>query len=272
LVEAGTGIDQSVACHHHPLLDDDKPGNGTLYLGLNGQDLIADGRNPALRRAAAIGGFIDQLERHLGGLAEGLFQMFRIAQPRHLHQYPVVALALDRGLARSHFIDAPAYDFDRLVHDVGLGLSLVGIGDFQRECALTVVGKIVSVSADAEHARSRGWIQSLDQCSGLVALRRIFDENRKRARGDADPVILDVCLAQRAAHIAHERFKLVLLDGIEFDFEQQIGAALQVQTERHRLARQPARKPGADVVRQRIGNRHDEAGEEYQRDGYSRPK
>ena len=61
-------------------------------------------------------------------------------------------------------------------------------------------------------------------------------------------------LAQRAADIAHQRFKLVLLDGIKLDFEQKIGAALQVEAERDGLAGQPAGNVRADIVRQRVRN------------------
>ena len=89
------------------------------------QDFVADRRDAATGRAAAVRRLVDQLERHLRGLAERVLQMLRIFQARHLDQDAVVALTLDGRLARAQRVDAPAHDFDRLIDDLRLGLGLV---------------------------------------------------------------------------------------------------------------------------------------------------
>jgi len=266
LVESVAGVDQAVARHHDALLDHDSLRDGLGILVLDRQDFVADGRDAAGGRAGAVGGFIDQLEGHLGGLAERVLEVLRILEARHLHENAVVALTLDRRLARAERVDAAADDFDRLVDDLRLGLRLVLVGDLHRISSLTIVGELIGLAADSQHARAHGRVQPLDERSGVVALGRILDLDGEGVAVDADIVVADVRLAQGAADIAHQRFELVLLHRVEFDFEQEIRSALKVQPERDGLARQPSGNARANVVRQRVRNRDEQSRQQNERD------
>src|SRR5262249_49385039 len=58
---------------------------------------------------------VAQAELHLGGLADEIDQLLRIAQARHLHQHAVDALPLDGRLDQPEAVDALLDDRDRLL-------------------------------------------------------------------------------------------------------------------------------------------------------------
>ena len=64
---------------------------------------------------ASIDRLDDRVERQPRGLADDLQQLLRRADPRHLHQDPVRALALDRRLAGAGLVDAAADDLQALL-------------------------------------------------------------------------------------------------------------------------------------------------------------
>ena len=76
-----------------------------------------------------------------------------------------------------------------------------------------------------------------------------------------------MALAQIDADVAHQRFEPVLLDLIELDFFEQVGAALQIEPEADRTFRQPVRHVIADGGWNRVGHREDYTRE--QNEGYN---
>ena len=161
LVEPGSRIGQPVAGDHDPLLD--HYGSEIFAFGalLARQEFVADRCNAVARRTAAVGGLIDQLEGHFRSLAEHGGQARGVAEAWNLDHDPVVALAFDRRLARTHLVDAAAHDFDRLIDDFLLRLLLVGVGHLQREGTVAVVAEIIGLATAAQHAAGRG-IKRLD--------------------------------------------------------------------------------------------------------------
>ena len=86
-------------------------------------------RRPGFQRLLRRHRHVDQPEGQLGGLADEVDELLRIAETRHLHQDAVGALALDRRLDQAELVDAPFDDLDRLVHDLADALDDGRLGD-----------------------------------------------------------------------------------------------------------------------------------------------
>ena len=63
-----------------------------------------------------------------------------------------------------------------------------------------------------------------------------------RAIVDRQPGIGDIALAQRIAHVVLGRLEPLAHDGVDIDLEQEVRAALKIETEADAIVRQPARQ------------------------------
>ena len=235
------GVGQAVARNHDPALHEhrrlDLFGAAIRQIG---QQFIANRR----RARGRIGGFVHQLEAHLGGLAQDGLEPVGILQARHLHQDAVIALPLDGGLLGAHGIDAPAHHFDRLFQNLLLGLGLVGIGHVQGDHAIGRLGHVIFFGAHRQDRTRDVGIEVGDQGLGFVITRRIGHlDGDGVALGD-EIGIADMRLAEGGADIADRGLELVLLHLVELDFEQKIGAALEVQTQTHARVKAARRESG----------------------------
>ncbi len=108
-VVARLGVGQIRAVH----VDAAAHGDLLAWVVLHRQEINARWRR---RTGGRIGGLVDQLERHVRGLAEQFLDAVGIADARQLHDDAAVALLGDLGVDHAGLVDAAADDLNRLLH------------------------------------------------------------------------------------------------------------------------------------------------------------
>src|SRR5262249_40127728 len=203
----------------------------------------------------------------LGGLADQVDELLGIAEPRHLYQDAVVALALDRRLDQAHGVHAPPDDLNRLVDDLADALDDRRLGDCQPDEATAGVLDVErALTARAEETRERlRKLAQLGQSLLLVVVTQAYLDGiaaDRRRRRDADAV-----LAQHLAHGIEERLQLLATYVVDIDLEQYVRPALQVEPE-HDTTLRPFRPALDCALGEEIGHReqaNDERREENRR-------
>ena len=169
LVEAGLGVGQILALHHHLLLD------RQLDAGL--VDLVE-----RLDRRGVFAGLGDEAEFELRRGAENVLQLAGVLQARHLDQDAVVALALDVRLGGAEGVDAAAQDLDRLLDRVAdLGLD-AGVGRGELDEAVGAGRDIEGGRAGAAEATASPAPTGLASCRSFGSAR---SSRRDRGCGTA---------------------------------------------------------------------------------------
>src|SRR6266550_1039143 len=195
------------------------------------QDLVAR-RQTAASRVLDRHALVDQLKAQLGGAAQQRLHMLGIVDPRQLHEDAVLPLALDRRLLGAGLVDAATDDLDRLLDRLATAALGRGGAELHRAGA-------VSADFDGEVGVDLGkrFFRVLDTV-GLA------DREGDRVTFDIEAGITDMCIAQGAADTVDNRAEAIALSCCDIDFEQQVGAAAQIEAERDLPVRDEARQPG----------------------------
>src|SRR5690606_40546403 len=107
LVEGWLRIDETLASQRHVLLNELVAAVGARQDHVAGRNALRLGLGCRHRR-------MDQVERQPRSTRNDVLETRRILEAWYLNEYPVVALALDRGFGRAQLVDAVADHFDRL--------------------------------------------------------------------------------------------------------------------------------------------------------------
>ena len=156
--------------------------------------------------------------------------------PGSLHQDAVLALALDRRLAHAGLVDAAAHDLDRLLErgDPGVGRRLLR----QRQPR-------GAVPVDLDRGLR---VERFEHAPRPLDVGRVADFESDLAARGAQPAIADPRPAQALAGRVHDALQPLGDHHVQFDLQQQVGAALQVEAEAHLLAGREVRH-GVRIVR-----------------------
>ena len=235
LIETGAGIGEPVARHHHPALDQNRGKSLTAGRRVGHRQQLVFRRHCG---RVGIGGFIHHLKAHLGGLAQDGLELGGILQARDFHHDAVVTLSRDSGLAGAHFVDAAVHHFQRLFQHLLMRLGLVTLGHGQGVKA-ALLGDVVFLhpSHRQYRAAAQGRIDAVQHTAGLGLGGGIGHPHLHHIAIGAEIEILDMRLAQPGANIADGALRLVALHLGEIHFQQQVGTALEVQPQAHRVVR-----------------------------------
>ncbi len=246
-------------------------GRGLLQVLAVDQHLLAHGQRAALlfvvgqqfgaRRHAAGGqvlrrqGLVDHLERHLGRLADDALQLFRVALARRFDDDAVAALADDGRFLGAQGVDPLGDDAQGGVDGARGRLvdAFLGQGRGQR------LARLAHRQVAAARAFGQGRRHLADERIGLIGARRIGDRHRNAGALGGQAGEENALFRQLLADVFDERGGALLDHGVGIDFQQQIRAALQVETEVERLRRQEAADLGTGIRRQEVRQREQDA-------------
>src|SRR6516165_5370410 len=156
--------------------------------------------------------------------------MLGIVDARQLDEDAVRSFALDRRLFGASLVDATADDLDRLIDR--LAAPRICSDGAEPHRPRPVRGDVDrQVAIDLAQRGPRG-----------IGPVRLAEREGYRVAFDIEPGIADISITQCVAHIVDQRVEPLALGRGDIDLKQQIGAAAQVETERHLLVRQPVRK------------------------------
>ena len=164
MVEPGAGIYQPVTRHHHaPAHHDWRRGRGAFGVVEHRQNIIADRRHLHIGVGLQFCGgiLVYETKAHLGGFADNGDELGRIVQPWHFNHNAIVALRYDGGFARTHFVDALAYHFNRLGKNLLRSLVAKGIGGSQNQNAIARLTHLIFVCQRSIEDRIGSWIKDL---------------------------------------------------------------------------------------------------------------
>jgi hypothetical protein len=257
LVIGRLGINERLAAERHVFIDKFKAAR------LAGQD------HGAGRQALGLGlcrahARIDHVEGQAGRLRNDVFQPRGIAKAGNLHENARVALALDRRLGGAQLVDTAADHFHRLgdqrAHALGNAFGCQRDG--QATVSRLAKGEFVDPHPAEQHIAERV-LQAADSRFGLRLLAGIGQLDIERVArligGDdiADAILVGEDVTRIAPHIAQP----LADDTLPVHFEQQVRAALQIETQDHALLWKPPRQRIKRRLGKEVGN-----GEENPRD------
>ena len=190
------------------------------------------------------------MERHFGGFAEQGFYIFRILQAGQLNDDAVGSLSLDNRLLGSQFVNTAADDLNRLVDD-----SL--FESVQRHFIVSNLNYPVSGLGDIHFV-----VKLFEQSHCLIAGAEIIDFYGDGSISGFQILIADFVFAQNLADGIFNRSHSLFENVIDFDFQKQVGTALQVEAQINRL---PPGGQGFFVFNQ-VGDCKENADQTYQQD------
>ncbi len=249
LVKARLGVGQLVAGHQHALLDE----IGRFGFAGAVENLRILGGAALLRLLRRHRG-VDHAEFELGGLADDVEQPLRIAEPRHLHQNTVGALALDRRFDQAELVDALFDDRQSLVDGAADAFGDGDVGNRQPDQAVARIGHIDrALSGTAQNAaeRRRQFAQLGER---LVQIRSFADTDFDAVAADRKAGIAGARVAQHTADVVAQRIHALFAHVVDVDFEQNVRAALQIEAQ-HDVALRPDRPAFYGRFRQEIRKR-----------------
>jgi hypothetical protein len=235
-VEGGLGVDQLAALGDDPALH----GNALAARVLRGKHVHVGGALLA-----------DEAEFELRRAAQELLQALRVLEARHLDEDAVGPLALDARLRGAGHVDAAADDLDGLLDRAAHLLGHAGIGEGQRDQPVRRIGDLdVPVAGLAEDrvADRLGQLAQLGHDPLAVGGVRHADLRAPRRQLNAalgrHPIV-----AQDAADVVAQGRGLGPHQVRHVHFEQDVGAALQVEAEHDGAGgHEPGRNPARDRV------------------------
>ncbi len=196
---------------------------------------------------------VDHAEIELGGLAEQLLKPSGILQAGHLHQNAVGAFALDQRLHGAEFVDAPPDDFDRLRDRLAHAFDDRRIAQREPEQPAGLAGDFKAALAGGAEQTAERLRERRELALRLVGIDALADADFDAVAAHDQPDIADAGLTQHAAHIVAQRLQHLLAHRLGVDLEQDVRAALQVETE-HDMALGPFRPAVDHLCGQEIGN------------------
>src|SRR5207248_160617 len=137
----------------------------------------------------------------------------------------VLPLALDGRLFRPGLVDAAADDLDRL-------LDRLAAASLGRDRTKAHRPGAVAVDLDGHLGIELG-----ERLPRVLEAVLVADREDDRVTFDVEPGIADLGVAQGIAHAVDNSVEMVALRRRDIDFQQEIGAAAQVEAERHLLVR-----------------------------------
>src|SRR4029450_9615223 len=208
---------------------------------------------------------VDEAERQLGGLTENLEQLLGIAETGHLHQDAIVSLTLDRRLDEPELVDPLADDLDRLIDDLPDALEERGLRGAQPHPPPADV-------LDIDRARTGAAEEAPERLRQLAKFRQSLLQIAL-ANGDLDRIAADdgstseadAGLAQDAPDIVLQCHELLPTHVVDIDLEQDVRAALQIETE-HNVALRPCRPALDHALREKVGDREQAADQRREQD------
>ena len=183
---------------------------------------------------------IDQPERQLGGLADDVDELLRIAETGHLHQDTVGALALDRRLDQAELVDAPLDDLDRLIHHLADPLDDGRLHDGELNEPATGVDDIERALAGRTEEAAKRLRQFAELGQRLVQVVFAHAHFDGVAANDRRAHQADARVARRLADFIAQRVDLLLAHVVDVDFEQDMRSTLQIEPQ-HNVALRPFR-------------------------------
>ncbi len=164
-----------------------------------------------------------------------LLELARVLQARHLDENAVDALALDIGLGRAQGIDALAQHLDRLIDGAPDLVTDPGVSDGQLN---EFVGGLVEVDGGP----ARGGQLAADRLGQGLQFRQDLGPLVEIGQPELDALLCranaagyrDLFLAQKTPHVVTQILDLGLGHRSGIDLEQDMGAALQIETEHDR--------------------------------------
>jgi hypothetical protein len=184
--------------------------------------------------------------------------------PARLDDDPVLTLAGDVRLLGAHLVDAAPDDLDGLLHGPRR-LGLEGCGHEGDAQALIGAGADSDVAATSGPGQRRA-DGPAKEVGGVRHLARIGDPHADRVAHDREVCEGDFVLAQRRANVLDEVGQPLGAQRLGVDRIEQVGTALQVETEVQRLLGHEGRKLIAHVGRQHIRQREQHAEQRRQSD------
>ena len=205
LSKTGLRVGQVFALDHDSLLDRIGADDAVAVLRI----LLVFVEHVDVGRVVA--GVGDETEFQLRGRAQQILEALRILQARHLHQHAVGALALDVRLGRAERVDAPAQHFDRLIDGAAHPFENARIAQGEHDLAVAVLADVERRRAGDAKRRNAGRCRLLadfDQHGGAFGRIAETELNRTSGRADAADEAAGARLAQNAAHVVAQVFKL----------------------------------------------------------------
>ncbi len=187
------------------------------------------------------------MERQPRGLADDLQELLRRADPRHLHQDAVAALALDRRLAGAGLIDPAADDLEALLQRPRVERRLLRVG--QRHHQLVALGPRLELAGAGAGDREDRLRRVLRRLEGGLHAGRVADPDPQLLRPAVQPPDAAHLVAQVAQLVADARPEPLQLLGMHvlgLHLNQHVRSAAQVEPEADQPVRQP-RRPGRRV-------------------------
>lgn len=210
------------------------------------------------------------MERHLRRRAEQLAQPRRVLKPGKLHEEAVGTGALDRRLGHADLIDALAHDLEALLEGVVDPVAEAGFAE--RQSDQPVAGRHLDIGhRHSEPALRDGNRQRAQRFQRPAACGLVSDRDDDRLAGEANRLRLDAGGAQGAARIVEKRSEAISLQLGGVHFEHEVGASLKVEPERDLPLGQPVRHGGEPALREEVGKRGEDAGEDDEGIGYQNP-
>ena len=243
---------------HHAAAHDIIFGTARARL-LRRQQLVAR-RHAALARVIDRRAGIDELERHLRGLADQRLDALGIVDAGQLDQDAVRPDALDRRFLGAGLVDPAAHDLDRLLDRRGTAPFELDIGRLDRD------------RAAGAHRHLEVGIDLLDELANVVLAAGLAQHEHDLVVIDGEPGISDLGGDERGAQLVEQVIELVLLGRFHVDFVEEIRAAAQVEAEAHLLVRQERGPIRHGLRREEIGNAEQNAPEAYDEDDRPLPR
>ena len=163
------------------------------------------------------------MKRHFCRFAEQGFDIFRILQAGQLNHDAVDALALNNRFFSTQFVNTASDDFNWLVDNLHFQLVQFDVAVFDFYLTVGVFRRLNAV------------VDFSEQIGRFVAGICIFDFDFYWIRAGVQVLIADFVLAQYLAggifYWRHPLFNNV----VDFNFQQQVGTALQIQSQIDRL-------------------------------------
>ena len=215
--------------------------------------------------------FADKLEGELGRLADHLDDLVGVADTRQLHDDAVLALALNRGFRDAGAVDALVDDAQRLIDRLADAALKPRIVEAEGELLAGPV-EIEDAAGDtgAEHTGIDRLGQVAQRLICLVGVSRLGDLHRD-AGWRAVELVTDARLAQHGADVAHLLHDQRVDELLAVDLHEDVGAALEVEAERHRPQNSALPQGVLHLLGQDIGQRREYAGHDHSQNGEDFP-
>ena len=192
-------------------------------------------------------------------LLDDVLQPLGIFEARHLQQHAILPLALDRRLGGTDLVDAVADHFHRLRDQRRHARGDAVGGQRHDDLAVGRLGeRQFRHTADAETARNVV-LQLLHRRHRGGLLRRIGQLDGDRIRAGGDQIADAIVVGERRAHVATQVLDPLGDDRVAVNLQQQVRAALQVETEHYGLLGQEAGPSGQDILGQEAWNSEQDA-------------